>query len=173
MDDAVERNLLPSNPVSVKAGRRKPKPVRKELPDDDVLLGIVAELPDRYRLLGILTLFHGLRIGEALALRRQDVSTTHVKVSGTCYRVEGGGMVRLDSPKTDSGRRSVPIFSRWQPEVEHHLKYHVGDAPDAPLFTTPGGPIVMDTTYRAAQNAAKKRAGYAHVRITPITGGCG
>lgn len=171
MDYAVERGMIALNPVRVKAARKKPKPARKEMPDTAVMDGILRELPERYRLIGILTLYMGLRIGEALGLRRMDIDLPgkRVWVRGNCWRKEGVGMVRQDTPKTDPGNRPVPLFDRFLPDVRQHLKYHCGDDPEAMLFTTGGGKIVMDTTYRACQNAAKRRAGYS-VKITPHYG---
>ena len=67
---AVEREIIPTNPAANISAIQKPKPHRKKLPDTDVMNAIVDNMPDRYKLITIFTLFHGLRIGEALGLRR-------------------------------------------------------------------------------------------------------
>lgn len=177
---AVARDLIPANPVDVEDAKSRPKPARKTLPEVEVMDGIVEQLgPEHtntrgfHRLIAVLTLFHGLRIGEALALRRRDVSITDdtitVTVAGNAARIAGVGMIRQDTPKTDAGYRMVPVFTRFRPHVIEHLKM-VGGSPDALLFATPGGKIVMDTSYRSVMNAAKKRAGFEGVKITPHYG---
>lgn len=178
---AVARDLIPANPVDVEDAKKRPKAHRKQLPEDSVMEGIVEQLGREHtntrgahKLIAILTLFHGLRIGEALGLRRKDVKITGdtitVHVDGNATRIKGKGMIRQDTPKTDAGNRLVPIFSRFHQDVHYHLKMFVGDSPDAMLFATPSGKIVMDTTFRSLMNAAKRRAGYEEVKITPHYG---
>ena len=178
---AVARDLIPANPVDVEGAKRRPEAYRKQLPEDAVMEGIIEQLGREHtntrgahKLIAVLTLFHGLRIGEALGLRRRDVKivgdTITVHVDGNATRIRGEGMVRQGTPKTAAGNRLVPIFSRFHPDVHYHLKMFVGDSPDAMLFATPSGKIVMDTTFRSVMNAAKKRAGYEDVRITPHYG---
>lgn len=178
---AVERELIDVNPVNIHAARKKPPSHRKELPTIDVMNGIIEQLDHsnprmdgRYKIIAILTLFHGLRIGEVLALRRQDITDTGrtiiVHVRGNVYRKPGEGMVRLNTAKTAAGVRDVPIFERFHDDIRYHLKTFVGNRKDADVCVTGNGKIITDTSYRSVFNRAKKRAGYEDVRITPHYG---
>ena len=171
---AVDRELIPVNPCTLKAAKTKPKPSRKELPADEVMHGIIEHLTPSRKLIAVLTLFHGLRIGEALGLRRKDVSKTGEKytvtVRGNMYRTNDGAMERIETPKTEAGYRSVPIFARFSHFVEDHLEKFTGDDDDAYLFTTGAGSVVMDTSFRESMRIAKERAGYKGVRISPHYG---
>lgn len=74
---AVDRELIPANPVEIKAAGIRVKPEEKYLPSDEELKAIIEHMPARYKALTSLVLFHGLRIGEALALEQR-----HVRVIG-------------------------------------------------------------------------------------------
>lgn len=178
---AVDRDMLPANPVSVPEAARRPKHRRKELPEAQVMQGIVDQLDrtkpridGRHKLIAILTLFHGLRIGEALGLQRRDVrilgDEITVTITGNCYRIPGTGMVWKENAKTDAGNRTITIFKRFHDDVTDHMGRHVGDSPAAWLFVTGTGEIVMDTSFRSIMDRAKKRAGYAAITITPHYG---
>lgn len=182
MQAAVDRDMIPINPVIVPDAAKRPKHHRKELPELEVMQGIVDQLDKsipridgRHKLVAILTLFHGLRLGEVLGLRRRDVVITadsiHVRVRGNVYRVPGEGMHYKATAKTDAGHRTVPLFARFHADVHDHLKRFVGDRPDAWLFTTAAaGGIIMDTSYRSIMARAKLRAGFVDVKITPHYG---
>lgn len=169
---AVSRDLIPANPASgLKISR--PAPTRKELPSTEDMQAILEEMEGRYKIICILTFFHGMRIGEVLALRRKDIEDQGnkiiVHIRGTAYRKVGIGMVRLNSPKTSAGLRSVPLFTKFNDDIRTHLQQWVGTSPDAFLCTTGTGEIVMDTSYRSVLNRAKKRAG-VDTNITPHYG---
>lgn len=174
LNAAVDRELIPANPASGIAAIRKKSPERKELPELPVMEAILDEMPDATKLVTILTLFHGMRIGEALALKRQhiidDGETITVRIRGNLWRKVGEGMVYKDTPKTDAGYRDVPIFKRFHPDVRRHLKEHTGGSAGAWLFTTATGKTMMDTSFRSIQSRAKKRAGYDDIRLTPHYG---
>lgn len=70
---AVDRELIPVNPVEIKAAGIRVKPEEKYLPSDEELKAIIEHMPARYKALTSLVLFHGLRIGEALALEQRHV----------------------------------------------------------------------------------------------------
>ena len=55
----------------------------------------------------------GCRIGEALALRWQDVDLDQhtIEVRGTVLRIKGGGLIIKSSPKTAAGQRMVELPS--------------------------------------------------------------
>ncbi|MTD96620.1 site-specific integrase [Corynebacterium guaraldiae] len=69
---AVEYGYLPTNPVAINAARTRAKSKAKELPTTAELRAILDNVPERYRLITVLCLFHGLRIGEALAVKNKN-----------------------------------------------------------------------------------------------------
>lgn len=181
LEAAVDRDMIPANPATIKAATKRPKFRRKELPERKVMQAIVDELDHSkprvdgsHKLIAIFTFFHGHRISEALALRRKDIvdleHTVTVKIRGTVYRVPEKGMIRKDRTKTEAGHRDTDIFPAFHEDLRYHLDHFVGDGPDALLFTTSMGSIVMDTSYRSILNRAKKRAGYEDMHLTPHYG---
>lgn len=183
LNAAVDRDMISTNPAILKEATKRPKSKRKELPTRQVLQDIVDALDHTQprvdgsqKLLAILTFFHGLRIGEALGLRRGDIEdqgeTILVHIRGNAYRSKekGVGMVRKDTVKTDAGYRTVPIFPAFHEDVRWHLENRAGSHSGAMLFTTGTGRIITDTSYRSILERAKKRAGYDDVTVTPHYG---
>lgn len=168
---AVERDMIPTNPVDVKAARKRIKSARKELPEATTFQTLVDQLEPPHKIIAILTFFHGLRIGEALGLRRKDITLTNntitIHIRGTAYRTPDG-MKYQDTPKTNAGNRVVPVFSKFHDDIHTHLS-QVGDSPEAFICVTSTGKIILDTSYRAILDRAKKRAGITE-RITPHYG---
>jgi integrase len=116
---AVLDDVLGSNPVAqvsrIESGR---KPKGAPALDADQLRELLgklgaspacqdADLIDPITLLAAT----GLRRSELLALRWEDYDETHatITVSGKIARIEGEGLKRLESGKTDSSERVVPL----------------------------------------------------------------
>lgn len=168
---AVDRDLIPTNPVDVKEARHKPKPARKELPEAATMQKIVDNLNPTHKIIGILTFFHGMRIGEVLGLRRKDITITGdtilIHIRGNAYRTSNG-MKYQDTPKTSASHRTIPVFKKFHQDIIDHLAT-IGDSPDAFICTTGSGKIILDTSYRSVLHRAKTRAGITE-RISPHYG---
>ena len=168
---AVDRDLIPTNPVDVKEARHKPKPARKELPEAATMQKIVNNLNPTHKIIGILTFFHGMRIGEVLGLRRKDITITGdtilIHIRGNAYRTSNG-MKYQDTPKTSASHRTIPVFKKFHQDIIDHLAT-IGDSPDAFICTTGSGKIILDTSYRSVLHRAKTRAGITE-RISPHYG---
>lgn len=171
---AVERELIDATPATLNLKGQVPQHKKKELPTTDQMRAIYEAMPARYQLVTALTFFHGMRIGEVLALRVKDIEDTGtaitVHVRGTAYRKPGVGMIRQEGAKTASGNRSVPVFEPFFECVRTHLGKYTGGAPDDMLCVTRAGRTLMDTTYRSRLATAKKRAGLEHLEISPHYG---
>ncbi|WP_192930086.1 tyrosine-type recombinase/integrase [Corynebacterium sp. 366] len=178
--EAVERDIVQSNPVFVKAAQAKPAPKEKELPETDDLQAILAEMPERYKLITVLFSFMGLRLGEALGLKREqivndgtpDAPRWVVKIRGNVQRVTDDDghvyMKEMETPKTKAGWRDVPIFTEFNDIVQAHLDSFTG-APGDYLTTTETGAVVMDTMMRKIFARALERAG-VKANLTPHCG---
>lgn len=166
LEEAVTLEIISRNPARLKNASR-PVATTKDLPELWELEAIINQLPGHYRLLGILTLIHGLRVGEALALRLEDVVRTPtgymVRVEGNLQRVKDPltgrySMIR-QSPKTEAGRRTVPILDAYVEDVRAHLRLWCAGVPPAGLLSrTSTGQPVMDTSFRECFNRARKKA---------------
>ncbi|AJF93876.2 hypothetical protein A4R63_08170 [Corynebacterium pseudotuberculosis] len=171
MQLAVEYGYITHNPVYVRAATKRSKPHRKELPTTSELRAILDEVPHRYRLITVLCLFHGLRIGEALALRGQDLSPSNVRVRGTLSRVPngaGGMKMVLHPPKTTAGYRTVPVLREFRNVIIDHVRTYNPGADEFATVTDKGSAI-FDTSYRSIFNRAKDKAGVS-TEITPHYG---
>ncbi len=117
---ACRRDLMDHNPVR-EVSRISVKPqkatvhmdvetiirLRKWLVEDKQ--SIARDLPDLISFLAAT----GCRIGEALALRWNDVDLDQhtIEVRGTVLRIKGGGLIIKSSPKTAAGQRLVELPS--------------------------------------------------------------
>ncbi|WP_291313718.1 tyrosine-type recombinase/integrase [Corynebacterium sp. UBA2622] len=176
--DLVDDEVLPANPIGVKAAKRRVKPTYdKDLLTTEELTALYKAASERYRVITALVYFHGLRIGEALALKGRNVlierdsdgavTAVAVRVEDNLQRIDGK-MVSMGTTKTAAGVRTVPVFEAFWPDVLAHLdRYKPG--PDDLLTTTKGGSPVMDTSYRSTVNAMAERAGITK-RANPHAG---
>jgi integrase len=146
------------NPCKVKGAGVDRAPER-QIATVAELEAIVAELPERMRLLPLLAVYNGLRRSELLGLRRRDLDSMHREstVAQTLHHLKGGQVVTQD-PKTKAGRRTVAFPSSIAPDVADHLARFVGPEPDALVFTgEQGGPLrphVFGKAFRRARNLA-------------------
>ena len=112
--------------------------------------------PSRLRALILLAGFAGLRPGELLALRREDVDPLHKTVRVDENAPEVSGVRVLGAPKSEAGYRTVAIPSTVMAVVVEHLDRFVGSEPDAWVFTGPrGGPMGREYLYRYWYEALK------------------
>lgn len=191
--EAVRREMIPVNPVEVPEAGRRVKANEKYLPDDWELQAILEAIPGPYKALTSLMLFHGLRIGEALALEQRHVMVEYlpapwmprvtVRVEQNAQRLqngEGRTYMLIQPPKSDAGYREVPIMAAHVPLFLVHLAEHVPGAPTtvqtwegprtASLLTaTRTGGLVFDTSYRSVLQRAEMKAGVS----TEIDPHCG
>ncbi|WP_018024319.1 tyrosine-type recombinase/integrase [Corynebacterium ulceribovis] len=182
---AVERDLIDANPVSVRDAAARVKRKEKYLPEDWELKAILKEMPARYKVLTSLVLFHGLRIGEGIAVEHPHLQVIGevpyapriiVTVEQNAQRLVETGpdgkrhtYLNWQSTKTDAGVREVPIMASHTQLFFEHLEQFPpvtctvrcddGTKTVSPLTVTENGKPVMDTSYRSRLTAAEKRAG--------------
>lgn len=106
--DAVAWGLLPANPA---AGARPPRPAARTaeaLTPEQARAFLAVADADRWRALWYLLALAGLRRGEALALRWEDLDRAHRRILVRRAWVQSGGRAVLrDRTKTPHGQRAV------------------------------------------------------------------
>lgn len=118
LEEAARQDLLLTNPVrKTRLARRGPVPEKAAIAPDTLRV-LIERLPEPSRSIAAAIAMTGLRIGELLALRWQDVDLQNgfLSVRRTVY--EG----HFDEPKTKRSKRTVPlpsecvgIFARLRP----------------------------------------------------------
>lgn len=173
---AMNDELIDANPVDLPEARGKAKPKDKELPEFADIRATLCHIDPRYKLVAVLTLVHGLRLGEALFLRRKHIVPLpdggyEIRVRGNLQRLQiDGRSVMVEQPaKTSAGRREVPVIPDYVADVERHLNEFTGPSPEAMVTLTAKGALVLDTSFRSRLATAKRKAGVT-AEFTPHYG---
>ena len=123
LKDAVRLRLLPSNPA---ADVRPPRRVRGEMPafNEDQARAFVAALQDtKHETLFLLALLTGMRPGEYLALKWDDLNLRDPADCSVTVRrvlVQDSHGWHFDEPKTLRSRRTIPIPDVLAPALKRH-----------------------------------------------------
>lgn len=141
MRDAVTAGYVPANPCT---DTRLPRPRDPEpvylTPTE--LSWLAAAIGARYRALMLVAGYGGLRIGEACALRLNDVDFDSNTVNVRQTLSDVGGHVTIGATKTLAGRRRVPLPLFVIGELEMHVWRYGPIVPSGFLFAdTANGPL--------------------------------
>lgn len=112
----------------------------------------------RYRALVLVAAYGGLRWGEAIGLRRMDVSGSSVIVAGQLQNIDGD-WVRLE-PKWAS-RRTVTLPASVAAELAAHVDEFTGPAPTDLVFTNEHGKPISSSFRGNVWGPACVKAGLA------------
>jgi len=164
LNTAVEHGKIAQNPCRIKGAGTEHREERP-LVDTATVLALADAIHPRLRALVLLAGFGGLRTGESLGLRRQDVDLLHRKVSVVqqVHEVTGRGRIVVPHAKSEAGRRDVVLPAVVVDVLIEHLDAYADPAEDALVFTGPaGGPL-----YRTRISAYWARA-CAEVGVTGL-----
>lgn len=165
---AVEDGLIADNPCKVRGGSSTTTGRAVRPPTDEELDAIIEAIEDRYKALVIVAAAGGLRFGEALALRTDDVIIEHtdtgevdaVRLLVDDAVTEGAGIPRESGPtKTAAGVRAIAIFGRDARIVAQRVEC-VGTGL---LWTDTQGRYVSQSSVNNAWWKARKKADCADV----------
>jgi integrase len=155
--------LIPENPCQTPSAGRVVAKGKIRTATLEELKIIVDNMPDRLRLAVLIAAWCGLRQGETMELRRQDVDVRRgtLTVSRAVTRVAGADPI-VGDPKSEAGNRVVSIPPHILPAFTEHLKSHTGPERGALLFwgRDSGEQLAPSTLYRwyyPAREAAGRR----------------
>jgi integrase len=159
MTTAVDDGLVGQNPCRVK-GAGIERSSERPLPSGDEVWALADAIEDRYRALVLVAAFVGLRWGELLGLRRDDVDLEGRVVHVSRQIVEVDGQLQEGPPKTAAGVRSVAMPPVVAAELAMHLEGYVAAEPEAPVFV-------------GAKGATPRRANFAPIwsKVRAAVGG--
>lgn len=155
--------LIPYNPAHIRGAGNTKRVHCVEPASLEELRLIVAELPNRYKLMALLAAWCALRFGELAELRRGDIDlrTNRVKIRRAVVRVDGEFII--GQPKSDAGVRDVAIPPHLMPLVKDHLSKHTAPSRDALLFPASAdenshmAPSTLYRVYYPAREAAGRK----------------
>jgi integrase len=135
---------------------------------------IDAAAGDRLEALAVLVLRLGLRKGEALALRWEDIDLDAgtLSVRGTLKRQKGGGLY-VDTTKTDAGTRELPLVAGTAEALREHRRRQAAErlalgplwTDTGHVFTTATGTPLDPRNVNRWWSAVCERAGVGHHRF--------
>lgn len=139
LDQAVSDGLIPRNAAKgVKVPQTKRKEIRPLTPEQVKAL-LEAVRGDRLEALYVLAVATGLRQGELLALKWEDVELEDavLRVRRTLTRT--GGKVDMGPPKTNKSRRSVSLTAGAVETLRAHLSRQLEEMEQMGSLYRPGG----------------------------------
>lgn len=176
---AVGEKLIPTNPCMVMGAQSAITGKRIQVPTQEEVASIAANINPRYSRMVILMAFGGFRFGEITELRRKDVSKTNVDTFSTyVFRVEravtlvqdGGTKARhkVDRPKSAAGTRNVVVSSMFKSMIDSLLE-DTPDGQDSLLFpsATSAKKHLRHDVFMNSWRPALKRSGINDGKYSP------
>jgi integrase len=136
---------------------------------------------DRLEALYILAVHTGMRQGEMLALRWQDVDLENAVVSVRRTLTRKGGKVAFGEPKTKKSRRSIRLTPQAAEALRLHLERQLRDIKilgdryqdQGLVFTTDtGAPVNPSNLRQRSFSQVLNRAGLPHMRFHDLRHTC-
>jgi integrase len=180
LESAVREEIIPRNVaklVQVPAPRYK---INRGLTTQQARATLKAATEHRLGALYVLALFLGLRRGELLGLRWEDVDLDRatLEVVQTLQRV--GGALRFVPPKTEDSRRTVPLPPVCVEALREHRKRQFADRAEAwpdweddgLVFPSRRGTPMEPDNLRRSWYAIRKAAGLGQTRFHDLRHTC-
>jgi integrase len=162
---AVIEDILVANPCCI-SGASNSKRARKIRPATlPELETIIANLPDRYRLMVLLASWCALRFGELTELRRFDIDLKSGKIMVRRAVVFLHGKAIVGEPKSSAGTRDVAIPPHVLPLVRQHLNEHTEWGREGLLFPSPTGGHLSNGSFYPTWHKARMAAGRPDLRF--------
>ncbi len=173
LNKAVDNEIIPANPAHslgkiVKAKDRKETMDPLTVDEMRTLLDTVRDNYEEHYPLFLLLARTGMRIGEALALKWDDIDSAGRFINVNKSLVRGS----ISTPKSGKSRR-VDMSLQLTDALKHHktaskkkgLSLGLGDIPDHVFTDRNGNPIDKNNWRRRVFNKALEKAGLRKIRI--------
>jgi integrase len=182
LSQAVEWHLIPRNVCdAVKAPRPVPKEEMRTLSPQETRRLLETASGDRLEALYVLAVTTGMRQGELLGLKWQDVAleAETLRVRRTLTR--HGGKMALGEPKTKKSRRTIHLTEAAVQALKAHSNHQLeeveqlGDAyqDQGLVFTTQVGTLINPTNLRKRSFAPLlNKTGLPHIRFHDLRHTC-
>jgi integrase len=165
---ALTDDLIKTNPANL-VGVMNPKTKREATIPTVAEVEAIADAikPERLRTLVLVLAWCGLRWGEAIELRRKDISEGGKAIRigrAVTHRRDDNGYCRIDTTKSGE-RRSVIVPPHIRPDLLRHLAENVEPEADALLFSSAQSCHLHERTFRKWYQTAQTAAGRTGVTI--------
>jgi integrase len=162
LDQAVGWRMVPRNVAEAVKGPRPAPPEMRTLSAEETRRLLEAAHGDRLEALYVLAVHTGMRQGELLALKWQDIDLENAKVSVRRTITMGEGRILLGQSKTKKSQRTISLTDAAVRALRHHLARQMdeigrlGDLyKDGGLVFTSGvGTVINPTNLRRRSFAA-------------------
>lgn len=151
LNHAVAQGWIPYNPcVGIKLPKGLPSS-KRSAPTDDEIRTIINNKDKPFGMFAFLLLCTGLRKGEALALLRSDIHDGEISVTKSLTMMDGSNP-KVKEPKSEAGKRTVPIVSILQEPLDDYLAQLKGDIlfPSRGYNGSPNGQYMTQSNYDTA-----------------------
>lgn len=128
---AVLNGYMQKNIFSIKGAVLRPVSKKKdkevialEIEEQELLLQHLKMCNDKYKDIIYIDLYSGMRIGELLALKGEDIDLKNkqVSINSTLTTDKYGNIILEDTTKTYSGTRTIPILSPLLPILKKYAR---------------------------------------------------
>ncbi len=173
LEDAVEAGFIQRNPAHTKALAPKPRATEMQVWSiDEVRTFLAATDGDRLHAAYVVALANGLRRGELLGLRWDDVDLEAAKLSVRRARVDVGYDVHEGAPKTDRSTRMLDLDEGVVAALRAHRRRQLEDrmawgaawTDTGYLFTLEDGTPMHPQTFAWQFGKAVRAAGVTAIR---------
>jgi integrase len=163
LSQAVDDERILRNPCRIRRGGVE-RHEEQRFATMGELLELAGAVPDRYRVMILTAGLAGLRQGELLALRREDVDLRAgvIHVRRKRQQLDSGEIIE-NEPKSDAGKRTVALPEPLVNELRAHMATFVKRGRDCYVFTSVEGDPIERNNFR-------KRVWLPAVRSTRLRG---
>ena len=157
LDQAVKWHMVPRNVAEVvKAPRPTAKEEMRTLSAEETRRLLEAARGDRLEALYVLAATTGMRQGELLALKWQDVNLENTTLSVRRTITKSGGKLLLGEPKTKKSRRTIQLTGSAVRALREHLPRQMSEierlgdlyTDEGLIFTSEGGTLINPSNLR-------------------------
>lgn len=161
---SVAQGWIPYNPaIGIKLPKGLPSE-KRSAPTDEQMQIIIANRNNGFGFFAFLLLCTGLRKGEALALLKSDIHDGEISVTKSLTLLDGSAP-KVKSPKSEAGKRTVPVVSILAAPLEEYMKSVPGNIlfPSRSYNGSPSGEYMTQSNYDTAWFNYVKSVGLDHL----------